>query len=142
MYEVLWVNLIPFWCMCLTRGLGLLPLVAFCELFVNFNGMIHVVTFWFGGNSWLPYLVSLTCLLSFFVRAHMTLAEMAWCSTLFVGYHLEVYSDYLCLMAWDICLWLLIPKDGSYLDHQYDLKRGTPNVVLFSFPLSLVCLGI
>jgi hypothetical protein len=45
------------------------------------------------------------------------------------------------------CLSLLsfcshIPKDESYLDHQYDLKRGTPNVVLFSFLLSLVCLGI
>ena len=70
MYEVLWVNLIPFWCMCLTRGLGLLPLVAFCELFVNWKGMIHVVTFWFGGNSWLPYLVSLTCLLSFCEGSH------------------------------------------------------------------------
>ena len=97
MYEVLWVNLIPFWCMCLTRGLGLLPLVAFCELFVNFNGMIHVVTFWFGGNSWLPYLVSLTCLLSFVLWGLIWLLQrwLAWCSTLFVGYHLEVYSDYL-----------------------------------------------
>jgi hypothetical protein len=86
-------------------------------------------------------LITLSCFsnlfVEFFVRAHMTLAEMAWCSTLFVGYHLEVYSDYLCLMAWDICLWLLIPKDGSYLDHQYDLKRETPCVVLLLVPYPL-----
>ncbi|KAI5437980.1 hypothetical protein KIW84_023927 [Lathyrus oleraceus] len=34
-----------------------------------------------------------------------------------------------CLSLHLFCLH--IPKDGSYLDHQYDLKRGTPFVVLF-----------
>ena len=68
----LWI-LIPFWCMCLTRGLGLLHLVAFCELF------LWILMAWF---MWLhfdlgqlliaPHLVTLTCLLSVFVRAHMT----------------------------------------------------------------------
>ena len=38
--------------------------------------------------------------------------------------------DYVdCLSLHLFCLH--IPKDGSYLDPQYDLKRGTPFVVLF-----------
>ena len=44
--------------------------------------------------------------------------------------------DYVdCLSLLLFCLH--IPKDGSYLDHQYDLKRGTPFVVLFLIPYLL-----
>jgi hypothetical protein len=34
-------------------------------------------------------------------------------------------------------VWLLIPKDESYLDHHYDLKRETPCVVLLLVPYLL-----
>ena len=45
----------------------------------------------------------------------------------------------ICLNLQLLCL--LIPKDGSYLDHQYDLKRGTPLWFCFFSLTFLHCLG-
>ena len=92
----LWI-LIPFWCMCLTRGLGLLHLVAFSELFLWFlMAWFMWLHFDLGQLLIAPHLVTLTCLLSFLWGLTWLLQRwLAWCSTLFVGYHLEVYSDYL-----------------------------------------------
>jgi hypothetical protein len=45
-------------------------------------------------------------------------------------------SSFDCWLLEFMLMWLLIPKDGSYLDHQYDLKRGTPCVVLILHPFS------
>ena len=73
--------------------------------FVNFNGMIHVVTFWFGGNSWLPYLVSLTLLLSFCEGSHDSWRDSLLGIPLYLWDTLvEIHPNY--LTDYKCCLWI------------------------------------